>query len=279
MGNIFLEPGMAETSYREASIDREGCTIRYWRSGGNGPWLVLLHGAGVDHRMFNAQLPVLDQDHRVLLWDARGHGRSRPAKGRYSFATVCDDLLAVMDAESIASATLIGQSAGGNLAQEIALRAPQRVDGLVIIDSTYNLQRLGAVERFLVRHGTAVMAAFPWTWMMRQSARVSAVTPEAQAYIEESFAAIGKQGFITAFTALTDCLHEEPGRSLGKPILLIVGGRDGTGNIRAIADRWPEWEPGCRLVVLPEAGHGANMDAPAEVNRLILDFLGERHGR
>jgi pimeloyl-ACP methyl ester carboxylesterase len=279
MGNRFADPGLAETGYAQRTLARPGCRIRYWRStASSGPWLLFLHGAGVDHRMFNAQLPAIPPRFRVLVWDARGHGLSRPMDGAYGFRTVVDDLGAIMDAESIRTATLIGQSAGGNIAQEMAFRHPERVDALVIIDSTYNLQLLSARDAFLVRNAAAFMRMLPWRWMTRQSARASAVTAEARAYVEEAFSIIGKEDFIRVFGALGDCIHFEGGRSIGTPILLVIGGRDGTGNIRAIANRWPAWEPRCRLAMLPDAGHMSNMDAPEEFNRLLSGFLGEHHG-
>jgi len=224
MGNPFLDPGPAETRYEARRLPRPGCVIRYWVSpGSTGPWLLFLHGAGADHRMFNMQLPAVPAGWRVLAWDARGHGLSRPVEGSYSFATVRDDLLAVMDAESIPSAVLVGQSAGGNLAQDVAFFHPDRVDSLVVIDSTYNLQKLSALDSFLVRNAAAFMRPLPWGWMKRQSAKATVVDQAARAYVEAAFSVIGKRDFIAAFSGLGDCLHYEGVRRIDKPILLVVG--------------------------------------------------------
>ncbi|MFC1466265.1 MAG: alpha/beta fold hydrolase [Candidatus Brachytrichaceae bacterium NZ_4S206] len=58
---------------------RDGCPLHYWVGGAVGrPLIAFLHGATMDHRMFNAQVETLAPYYRVLTWDARGHGRSRP---------------------------------------------------------------------------------------------------------------------------------------------------------------------------------------------------------
>ena len=63
----------------EHILERRGCPLHYWLGGPEGaPLVVLMHGATVDHRMFNPQVENLVHDYRVLVWDARGHGKSQP---------------------------------------------------------------------------------------------------------------------------------------------------------------------------------------------------------
>ncbi len=62
------------------TFQNEGCDIHYWHRPGNGPdYVVFLHGAGCDHRMFEPQLPIFDDSFNLLLWDAR----PRPVKARF----------------------------------------------------------------------------------------------------------------------------------------------------------------------------------------------------
>ncbi|MCX6030696.1 MAG: alpha/beta hydrolase [Chloroflexi bacterium] len=132
----------------EQILERAGCRLHYWQVGDPAaPLIVLTHGAGADHRMFDAQIPALTPSHRVLTWDVRGHGLSRPAGGPFSSQAAVEDLLALLDAVGRPQAILVGQSMGGNISQEVAFRRPERVRALIVVGSTCNTGRLAAVEK------------------------------------------------------------------------------------------------------------------------------------
>jgi pimeloyl-ACP methyl ester carboxylesterase len=206
------------------------------------------------------------------MWDARLHGKSRPGEARGGFGETLDDLLSVLDAEGIGRAILIGQSMGGNIAQEFALRHPGRVDRLVVIDSAYNYQRLSGIESLMVKSSPLIFGAYPWKALVRASAKASVISPQGRAYLEECFERMGKRDFVTVFSGLLGCLREGAG-PIGKDILLVIGDKDGTGNIRKAAPLWLAREPRCRLEFLEDSGHGSNMDAPERFNALLSDFL------
>jgi len=73
--------------------------------------------------------------------------------------------------------------------------------------------------------------------------------------------------------ATSACLHEEPGYQINKPLLLMVGDQDKTGNIRQAMPRWATQEPDCRLVVIPNARHAPNLDNSTVFHQTLLDFL------
>lgn len=101
---------------------------------GRGPTVVLLHGGGLDLRMWNALLPQLTPAHRVVRWDAPGHGASTaPA---HPTAETTDELLALLDHLRIGRATLVGFSMGAGTATGFAIRYPRRVDRLVLISTS-----------------------------------------------------------------------------------------------------------------------------------------------
>src|SRR5690606_27347453 len=88
-----LETGMNDLS--ERTLLRSGSTIHYWVGGPEGrPLVTLTHGATMDHRMFDAQIPALADSYRVLICDVRGHGRSQPLGINFSIAAAAEDLLA-----------------------------------------------------------------------------------------------------------------------------------------------------------------------------------------
>lgn len=279
MVNEFMDDAPAAARCREKVLERPGCGVHYWVDGNAaGPWLVFLHGAGADHRMFNAQWPAIAGRYRVLMWDARLHGKSRPGSGSGGYGEMADDLLALLDAEGVGRAVLVGQSMGGNLAQDFALLHPGRVDRLVVIDSAYNFQELSRLESLLVRAGPAMLGAYPWKALARASAKASVLSPEGRAYLEDCFERMGKRDFIAVFSGLLRCLREGEG-PIGKDILLVVGDRDGTGTIKKSAPAWKAREPRCRLEYLENAGHGSNMDAPGPFNALLAEFLEGAGGR
>lgn len=106
------------------------------RAEGTGPPVVLLHGLGGDHAVWAGLVAGLAADHRVLAPDLRGHGRSPAPEGsKFSFAELAADLSALLDAEGIASAHVVGLSAGGFLALQYALDSPARCRSLVLIGS------------------------------------------------------------------------------------------------------------------------------------------------
>src|ERR1700728_1622672 len=111
-----------------------GIQVSYTDSGGDGPAVVLSHGYLMDASMFDAQVAALAPEYRVITWDQRGHGGT-PAPGPFSYWDSASDVLALLDHLGIEQAVLGGMSQGGFLSLRAALLAPQRVLGLVLIDS------------------------------------------------------------------------------------------------------------------------------------------------
>jgi pimeloyl-ACP methyl ester carboxylesterase len=110
-------------------------------SAGEGPAVVLLHGLTATRRYVVMGSSRLERSgHRVIAYDARGHGSSSPARARdaYSYEELQRDLQAVMDHYGIEGAVLAGVSMGAHTALGLALRAPRRVCGLVVITPGYD---------------------------------------------------------------------------------------------------------------------------------------------
>ena len=115
-------------------IERPGCTIHYWLGGRkDAPLLIVLHGATMDHHMFDEQVKAFADDYRLLVWDARGHGASRPLSSGFILQDCADDLIAILEHLKVNQAVLVGQSMGGYVAQQVYLKYPERVQAIVII--------------------------------------------------------------------------------------------------------------------------------------------------
>jgi len=76
--------------------------------------------------------------------------------------------------------------------------------------------------------------------------------------------------------ATTACLHYEPDYTINKPLLMLVGDQDATGNIRKIMPIWAKHESDCRLEVIPNSKHAPNLDNPEVFHTVLLEFLMSR---
>jgi 3-oxoadipate enol-lactonase len=100
------------------------------------PWLVLVMGLGFDRTGWAPVMPALSRQFRLVLIDNRGIGLSRTTERTFAVADLAADVLAVLDASQITGAHVLGASLGGMVAQELAIRHPERVDRLVLACTT-----------------------------------------------------------------------------------------------------------------------------------------------
>lgn len=255
-------------------VDRVGASIRYADLGGAGRPVVFIHGAGVDHAMFDPQArAVAEAGHRVVTGDLRGHGESRLRDGeRFTASDALDDLAALLDRLDADRPVLVGHSLGGNLAQELVRRMPDRAGGLVVVDSTWNAGPLSGSERFGLRIAAPVLAMIPAKRLPGMMARASATTPDAIAYAERCFATMPKSRFLDVWRATASLVHPAPSYRTPVPLALIRGEEDRTGNIASAMPRWAAAE-GLTEQRVPRAGHLAPLDAPGAVSTALLEFL------
>src|SRR5580700_637459 len=125
------------------AVGARGARVHYQVVGERGDWVVLLQGLGLSSRFWFEQPELLANDpkrpRRVLVIDNRGAGKSDTPRPPYRMRQMADDVVAAMDAANVRRAVVVGISMGGMIAQHVALRHPQRVDGLVLIATTPGL--------------------------------------------------------------------------------------------------------------------------------------------
>ncbi len=165
----------------EASLERNGCRLHYWTGGkADAPLVVFTHGASVDHHEWDATLSRVGEHFRVMAWDVRGQGLSRP--GRFDFVEAQADLLALMDTLGVEQACLVGHSMGGNLHQELAFHHPERITALVMLDCTWNFQKLSGSDRFWLKLAGPIFKLYPYKSLINQSLVVTAISKEFRNY-------------------------------------------------------------------------------------------------
>jgi len=260
----------------ESTLDRNGCSIHYWTGGkADAPLVVFTHGANIDHHEWDASLPLVGEHFRVLAWDMRGHGLSRPA--RFDLAEAVADLLALLDRLEVREATFVGHSMGGNLHQEFAYRSPERVKALAMLDCTWNFMQLSASDKFWLKAADPIFKLYPYKTLIDQSVAVSAISKDGQELMRKAMQKMSKEEFVHVLMNSTQCLRYDPNYQITKPLLLMMGDKEATGNIRKAMPLWAEHE-GVDLVVIPNAKHAANLDQPEIFHRTLLEFL-QRHAK
>jgi 3-oxoadipate enol-lactonase len=254
----------------------------YWESTGAGAPVLLVMGLGMNASGWWRTIPVLaDAGFEVIAFDNRGVGRSARPPGPYSVAAMADDAIAVMQAAGRERAHVYGISLGGMIAQEIALRHPERVDALVLGATTPGGEHAVAADEdtlaFFQRRGQmpaeeAVWASVPYNYARRtwteSAERVGEdivqrlrFPIEPEPYMAQLEAALG---------------HDAHDRlpQIEKPTLIVHGTDDrmvAPANAQMIAAEIP----GADLMMLEGAGHLYPTDEP-EADRRIASFLSER---
>jgi pimeloyl-ACP methyl ester carboxylesterase len=234
----------------------------------------------MDHRMFNAQVEALLTDYRVLVWDARGHGKSKPLGNRFSLDICVGDLLAILDEIRVDQAVLVGQSLGGYIAQGVYSRAPERVLAMVIIGATPLGKAYGSLEVWMLRATLPLFTIWPYRHLTKVMAQNTARTEEARRYALEACRQVERRDFLAIWKAVTELVDQRgrPGFPVKVPLLLVHGEHDRAGTILRDMPEWAQVEPEATYRVIPGAGHNANQDNPAATNEILLEFLRERVG-
>ncbi|GAB4549698.1 MAG: alpha/beta hydrolase [Anaerolineae bacterium] len=263
------------------TLSHKECTLHYWLTGPqNRPMLIFTHGATADHLMFEPQIAEFAKDYRILVHDVRGHGESRPLNVPFSLEDCADDLLAMLDALEVKDAVMIGQSMGGLIAQRLYLKAPARVQAMVIIGSVCIAIPYSKIEVWVLKVTVPLFNFVPYGSFKRLVSNSVGVTPETRTYMARTLEKLSHKEFLQIWKGVSLAVDTRglPNHHIRVPLLLTHGDQDNTGTIRRDAPRWAAYDPDVRYVVIPNASHNANQDNPAFFNQKLRDFLTERVG-
>jgi pimeloyl-ACP methyl ester carboxylesterase len=248
--------------------------IRY-RTGGrdDGPVLVLLHGATLDHRSWDAQREALEPRYRLVLPDLRAHGESTTSDS-FSFAAAVDDIVALLDELDRHRIGLVGLSLGGNIAQEIVYRDPARVAALVVADATCNTSPRHAWQAPMAIAALSGLGMMGREAFLQATANVTARDPEVRRYVREVNRTRPSRDSLQILTSMLGAaLHPDEAYRLPVPTLLLHGDGDQLGDIAAGTRAWAAREPSAEYATIPQAGHASNQDNPAAFNTALISFL------
>jgi len=251
----------------------------------DGMPVVLVHGWGCSAYLFSRNVrAIAAAGHRAIALDLVGHGLSdKPIiRGRYTLDAMVGDLFGALDGLAIERAVLVGQSMGGRIALELALRAPERVRALGLFNAV-GLARLHvlplkwlASPRWMApifQHCTfrkvfelGLRAAFA------DSSRIT------ERDIDEYWAPSQFPGFARAAHALLgefDWARLPDGRlaTLRPPTLVLIGLVDHLLRCPDLAVLRSALPSGSHVATVEDAGHAVNEEAPEVVNRELISFL------
>jgi 4,5:9,10-diseco-3-hydroxy-5,9,17-trioxoandrosta-1(10),2-diene-4-oate hydrolase len=279
----------------EHNLEIDGLPTRYL-SAGEGPPLVLLHGAGDNALDWRWVIPDLAAAHRVYAPDLPGSPDSARPAADYSPAFFERFVAAFVDALDIGRATFVGNSLGGLIALRLALSEPERAGALVLVDSaglgravnpaftSVNVPGLGeaalpfwrtpvgAYQRAWGR--TALLFAHPPGSVPREWVAEQCRLALSPGYLEAHLAVLRTQvGFGGQREVLVDQLP-----LLEIPTLVVWGAGDRVfpeSQARVAAARLQEGS----LAVVPDCGHMPHVECPDRFLAALDDFLGRREQR
>jgi pimeloyl-ACP methyl ester carboxylesterase len=263
-----------EVNVHVHELDIGGLRIAY-RIAGDGPPLVLVHGAVSDSRIWRPQVEGLADAFTVVAWDAPGAGRSPDPPARFGTDDWAGALAGLLRALGLGPAHVVGLSWGGTLALALYARAPEAVASLVLAGAYAgwkgSLSEEECAQRLAAALASAAMppAELADAWLpglVTQDADPARVA-ELRAVVEDSHP--DGLRLVAVSMAATDLNAVLP--RIAVPVLLLWGERDVRSPLR-IAEGMRAAIPGAELVVLPGAGHVTSVEQPDAFTAAVRRF-------
>ena len=243
------------------------------RGPADGPVIVFSNSLGTDFRIWDAVAAAFENDHRLVLYDKRGHGLSEATPAPYALTDHVSDLAALLDHLGVERATIVGLSVGGMIAQGLAALRPDLVERLVLSDTAH---KIGTDDLWNARIDTVTKSGIG---AMSDQIMERWFTPAYRDPSNPDF--VGYTAMLTRTTvdgyagtcaALRDADLTESTRALKIPVLCIVGDQDGSTPpdlVRSTADLID----GSRFEIVKDAGHLPCIEQPDATAKLIREFL------
>ncbi|HEX8099464.1 MAG TPA: alpha/beta fold hydrolase [Actinomycetota bacterium] len=278
----------SRADFDQIEVEADGVTLSTYVAG-QGPPVVLLHGLGGSKVTWLPLVGPLSERFRVVVPDLPGHGESEKVRVDYSprfYARVVRHLL---DELGIEQAVVLGNSMGGRVALELALRSPARVASMTLLSASVPGIRwrylMGFTRVFPTEFG-AIPFPLREKWMETVLRRLFAVpgrlSPEAYNAAANEFIRVYRDPVarMAFFSSLRHILTEPPEpffgslRRIKHPTLILIGSNDRIVPPR-LGVRLAEHLPSSRLVILPNVGHVPQFEATNETLRELSSFLAD----
>jgi len=245
-------------------LDRRGLRIWY-EDQGRGPAVLLTHGYSATSRMWAPQVRGLAERFRLITWDLRGHGRSDSPDdpSAYSENRSVDDMSAILDACDVERAAIGGLSLGGYLSLAFHLEHPMRVRALLLFDTGPGYRSEEGRRRW-----NALAEGYARAFEERG---LEALGSGAEVRGSDHRSARGLALAARGILAQRDARVIDSLPGIRAPTLVLWGARDEA--FVKPSEYMAAKIPVARRVILPGAGHAANLDRPQAFNAAVAEFL------
>ncbi len=252
--------------------------VPYFDEAGAGDTTILmLHGVGGGRQAFAPQLPAFaNAGYQAVAWDMPGYGHSAVVDP-YDFATIADECIELIDVLAPERLVLVGHSMGGMVAQEVAARAPERIDALVLAATSPAFGKAdGEWQRAFIAERTAPLDAGRTMHELATSLiptmGAAEVAPEAVAAATDVMSHVPPSTYRLALQALMGFDRRAALKALTIPTLFIAGREDRVAPsemMRGMADR----VAGSQFVCLDDCGHLMMFEKPDAFNAAVMWFV------
>lgn len=230
----------------------------YYRSLGSGTPLILLHGYAATGLLWQRCLPFLAQQHQVIAIDLPGHGHSE-LTGPWHLCDIAPLLALLLRQMDLMPAAVIGHSMGGAIAIHLSAIAPDRVERLVLVDST-GVPLEAGISTLAIRSIRSALtpqggSSYPL------SIQLSMLKPDPYLYWQVAQEMV-KSDFRTELA------------SLNLPTLILWAEQDVLLPIQ-LGERLSKALPHAKFIRIPDAGHRLPLSHPELFSRIVLEFLQE----
>ncbi|MGQ4877711.1 alpha/beta fold hydrolase [Billgrantia sp. LNSP4103-1] len=263
----------AEVNWPRMTESADGVPIAYEVQGSGEPTLVFIHGWSCDGRYWRGQVPHFSQEHRVVTIDLAGHGHSGLEREHFTMPAFGEDVKAVLEDLDVEQAILIGHSMGGAVAVEAARLMPERVIGIVGVDTFHHVapqMTQSDLEQMLAPMQENFSGAAPH---FTATMFVEETDATLRDWVIRDMAAAVPDVALSAFQDMgarhIDGETAQHFQELTIPVMAIN------------ADLWPtdieanrQLQPGFDVVIMEGTDHFLHMARPAEFNRELERMIG-----
>ena len=241
--------------------------------------IVFAHGLLWSSQMYDKQVAYFQTDYRCIAFDFRGQGQSQITKSGYDMETLTEDTLGLLDALGVDKCHFVGLSMGGFVAQRIALKRPELLLSLTLLETSADPEDPKNVPQY-----RKLMKAIRWLGMKRVSNKVMPIMFGSTFLADKLRKSDRKQwltilqsnrkgGVVKATMGVIDRTgtYEQLG-DITTPTLIVVGDED-AATPYAKSERMHFAIAGSKLAVIKGAGHTSTVEEPDQVNQVLSQFL------
>lgn len=239
------------------------------------PFVTLSHSLATTLELFDMQLPVLRDRYRVLRFDTRGHGESSAPPGPYTMGMLADDVIGLLDRLEVGKTHFVGISMGGMIGQVLACEYPDRLEKLVLCDTTSRVPQEAAPvweDRIRTAETEGMNALAQQTVERWLSEKFRRNQPEITRRLLSMILRTPVPGYVGCGRAISAFDVSQKISKIAAPTLIITGEKDESTPVSA-AEAIREQIEGSEVVVMPGALHLSNIEAADLFNRTLTKFL------